>query len=228
MKETKTRLLLPRGEWLGALLAAFRVANLELEQTRPKSLEYTFVTQSLPIIFSAVRSWEVWPTIRDGRDVCAGFTGTDIAREQLAQATWFVPLEELNSQAPKPNLFVGATPNITDRVARPTLSDMNGTRLYTSYPNTAQRFLNKNNLRAEIIYKQGAVEGFWRIDRGNGAILDIADTGKTGEDNEITPIVTVGPSERVVFVQSEMGDRDFLRVLELRGCLEKVAKRERK
>ncbi len=220
MKEVKTRLLLPKGEWLQSIIKALAVAGLEISPTSPRSLEYTFVTSALPIVFSAVRSWDVWPSIDSpASSARGGFTGTDIAREQLAGAKWMFPLRGLTRDAPRPYLFIGATPNLETYGRNPRVSDVVDSVVYTSYPNTTALFLGKRNVRAQIQDKKGAIEGFWRIDPKNKAIVDITDTGKTMRENGIEFMENITPEIQVAYVESDMPERDQLRVADLREVL---------
>lgn len=227
-RELQTRLLLPRGEWLSSLLTAFAVAGLELGPIKARSLEYTFASASLPIIFSAVRAAEVWQTISEpNSSVSGGFTGTDIVREQLATASWFFPLKELNPKAPAPRLYIGATPNVTQKGKQPSLNSLNGTRVYTTYPNSTALFLSKQGIRAEIVQRQGAIEGFWRLDPQNGAVVDISDSGATMNDNDIAFMQYLSEPERVTFVAKNLDERDWLRVNDLQELLTQAVQKRR-
>jgi len=73
----------------------------------------------------------------------------------------------------------------------------NGKRIATSYPNILQKYLNENNINAEIHEISGSVE----IAPGIGladAIFDIVSTGSTLIHNRLKEVVIVTRSEAVV------------------------------
>lgn len=222
-KEKMTTVLLPKGEWLEALLLAFRVAGLELSAP-PRGFEYTFVEQALPILFQAIRSKEVLGVINDeDTSVTTGFTGTDIALEQnldIAQPRfWRFPLDELNPAAPKPAVYLGATPHLRAKVKNPTATDIAGTTIYTEYPNLTQQLIDRLGVTAKIKPVQGGSEGRWRVDERNGAIVTIRNTDATMRANEITPLLAL-ISAGILYIEGEnTSPQDKLRIDDLREVL---------
>jgi ATP phosphoribosyltransferase len=228
MKETLTTLLLPKGEWLDSMLVAFEMANLEL-YAKPRSYEYTFINQALPIVFQALRSKEVPQVIAD-RDtsVYAGFTGTDIAAEQRVRVNgtrnWEFPLNELNPDAPKPRVYLGSTPILRGRVNNPGrenlgVANVAGTTIYTEYPYLTARLLRKNSVVAKIKPVQGGSEGRWRIDPNNGAIVTIRNTDATMKANQIEPMQEI-MSAGVVYLENPLAsEQDRGRVDDLRELI---------
>lgn len=181
-KEQYTQILLPGGEWLPSILQAFAAANLELETENPRCYRYTLVNQALPLKFDVVRSWAV-NSIADDPDTLAwaGFTGTDILLEQGLRASFLLTLLE---NAPQAALFLGTTPNYPGDVENQ-LSLANST-IYTTYPNITTWYLKKTGqLRVKVKYSAGKIEGLWRVDPENWAVLDISATGETAEKNKI-------------------------------------------
>lgn len=77
------------------------------------------------------------------------------------------------------------------------LQDLNGKSIATSYPNILKKFLDKNNLQADIKLISGSVE----IAPGLGltdAICDIVSTGGTLRNNGLEPFVDVSTSEAIL------------------------------
>ncbi|MEO8582105.1 MAG: hypothetical protein ABI425_06060 [Patescibacteria group bacterium] len=223
MQERMTTVLLPKGEWLEAMLTAFQVANLELA-AQPRSYEYSFVNQALPILFQAIRSKEVIETIYDwDTSVNAGFTGTDIAEEQRVSAakprTWEFPLNELNPDAPQPKVYLGSTPNLRNKISRPTIADLEGTTIFTEYPNLTQKFINNNAVNAKVKAVQGGSEGRWRVDKRNGAIVSIRNTDATLRANEIEPIIDIMRAGVLYVEGPNISEQDQLRVDDLRELI---------
>ncbi|HPC36096.1 MAG TPA: ATP phosphoribosyltransferase [Candidatus Marinimicrobia bacterium] len=97
------------------------------------------------------------------------------------------------------------------------LTDLNGLSIATSYPNILRRFLNENNLKAEIHEISGSVE----IAPGIGlasAIFDIVSTGSTLLTNGLKEVVTVLKSEAVLVAAENLSPEksDLLEQLLLR------------
>lgn len=81
----------------------------------------------------------------------------------------------------------------------------NGKRIATSYPRILQKYLDENNLNAEIHEISGSVE----IAPGIGladAILDIVSTGSTLISNRLKEVEVVAHSEAVVISTPGMSD----------------------
>jgi ATP phosphoribosyltransferase len=222
-KEKMTNILLPKGEWLDAMLLALKVANLELV-AQPRSYEYSFVNQALPILFQAVRSKEIIETVYDwDTTVNAGFTGTDIAAEQGISLTqprlWEFPIDELNPGSPKPRVYLGSTPNLRAKSPDPIMSDLEGTTIYTEYPNLTQKTIDRAGVRAKVKPVQGGSEGRWRIDQRNGAIVSIRNTDATLRANEIDPMLDIMRAG-ILYVESPNIDKqDQLRVDDLQELI---------
>ncbi|HNZ36520.1 MAG: ATP phosphoribosyltransferase [Candidatus Marinimicrobia bacterium] len=97
------------------------------------------------------------------------------------------------------------------------LTDLNGLSIATSYPNILKRFLNENNLKADIHEISGSVE----IAPGIGlasAIFDIVSTGSTLLTNGLKEVVTVLKSEAVLVASENLSPEktDLLEQLLLR------------
>ncbi len=184
MKENFTQILLPGGEWLPSLLTAFQVAGLELETKGSRCYRYTVATQALPIVFDVVRAREV-PEILAHPDclAVAGFSGTDVFVEKGVQEVWILPLLELVPSAPQALLYLGLTPNYQGDEK---VLDLNGSRLFTTYPKIARRYLRKNKIDGvSVIERSGKIESLWRVFNNNLAIADISSSRKTARANDI-------------------------------------------
>ncbi len=77
------------------------------------------------------------------------------------------------------------------------LSYFNGKKIATSYPNTLQNYLDKNNIQAEIHLISGSVEIAPNIGLAE-AICDIVSSGSTLFKNGLKEIATVLQSEAVL------------------------------
>lgn len=220
--EQSTQLALPKGEWLNALLKAFATANLALEPSSPRSYEYRLAAQRLPIIFQAIRSKEIPGVIFDwDTTINAGFTGTDITAEagikSATERNWLFPLTELNPQAPRPQVYLGSTPLLRQRVANPTVADLANTTIYTEYPVLAYRALNNASTKIKAV--QGGSEGRWRFDDQNMAVVTIRDTDATRLANEIEIMQDLMLAQVVLVEGPRLSPTDKLRIDDLRELL---------
>ena len=85
------------------------------------------------------------------------------------------------------------------------LSWFNGKKIATSYPGILRRFMNKNNIKADIHVITGSVE----ISPGIGladAILDIVSSGSTLVHNNLKEVEVVMKSEAVLIGNWKMDD----------------------
>ena len=77
------------------------------------------------------------------------------------------------------------------------LSWFNGRKIATSYPGILQRFMNKNNIKADIHVITGSVEISPGIGLADG-IFDIVSSGSTLVNNNLKEVETVMQSEAVL------------------------------
>jgi ATP phosphoribosyltransferase len=221
MKEKITNLILPKGEWLDSILIALKVAGMEVKN-QPRSYEYTFVNQALPIVFQAFRSKEVVDVVTTwGSSASGGWTGSDIAAEENLdlsdERSWQFPLSTLNPNAPKPQLYLGSTPQLRQQVPSPTISDLEGGLIYTEYPNLTRKFLGQT--QAEIKGVGGGSEGYWRTFPRNTAIVSIRNTDATMKANQIELIKNL-MEPTVVFIESANASKqDQSRIDDLRELI---------
>jgi ATP phosphoribosyltransferase len=171
-----------------------------------------------------VRSKEVIAAINDGdTNANAGFTGSDIAAEQGCNTkqprTWEFPLDRLNPNAPKPQVYLGSTPNLRRQINQPTINDLVGTTIYTEYPNLTQQMLNGTKVVAKVKAVQGGSEGRWRIDSNNGAIVTIRNTDATMKANAIAPMLDIMRAGILCIESPNISKQDQLRIDDLRTLI---------
>lgn len=227
MTKRDTYLLLPSGEWLEALLTVFSVAGLKFENTDPRSYQYR--CSSIPLIMILVRSRDVPACIYDPETIVkGGFTGSDIAKDQQVNFSWKVPLEELKppgANFPKPEVYLGVTPNLTQRTPKPTINDIRGGTIYTSYPGITAQYLKERGIDAKIKIRQGKIEGMWQIDPENTAIVDISSSGATCKANNIQKIDSIMRSELVFIESPKIKKSDSERIADLREEIYQATKK---
>jgi len=95
--------------------------------------------------------------------------------------------------------------------------DLNGKRIATSYPNTVQQFLDKNNIKAQLHIINGSVEIAPNIGLAD-AIVDIVSSGSTLFKNNLKEVEVLLKSEAVLvaspLISSE--NEDVLKRLQFR------------
>lgn len=254
MNKECTYIYLPGGEWLPSFLMAMQLAGMELARSSERCYEWSLADQALPIIFIEVRSKDVPRDVFEAEAeslAFGGFTGSDVAVEQgvpgfalqtsgeidrscelVSNCTsWTFPLWDLNSEAIRPALVLGSTPNLRGRVKRPQLADLRGTTIYTAYPQVTKQLLYRegvNAIAAKVVERAGKIEGRWRTNPNNGAIVDITSSGSTLAANEIE-IMSVVMRPEIVYLQNEaMGKTDKERVEELRRQIYMAAEKMRR
>ena len=99
------------------------------------------------------------------------------------------------------------------------ISDLDGKAIATSYPVILQKFLDKENIKADVKTISGSVE----IAPGLGladAIFDIVSTGGTLRSNGLTPFVDVMSSEAILI--GRKGEENNPLILELLQRIQSV------
>ena len=83
------------------------------------------------------------------------------------------------------------------------ISDLNGKRIATSYPNTVKTFLKGNNINAEIHVINGSVEIAPNIGLAD-AICDIVSSGSTLFKNNLKEVLLIAKSQAVLVKSNEL------------------------
>lgn len=83
------------------------------------------------------------------------------------------------------------------------ISDLDGKRIATSYPNTVKTFLKENNINAEIHVINGSVEIAPNIGLAD-AICDIVSSGSTLFKNNLKEVLLIAKSQAVLVKSNEL------------------------
>ena len=86
------------------------------------------------------------------------------------------------------------------------ISDLNGKRIATSYPNTVKTFLKENNINAEIHVINGSVEIAPNIGLAD-AICDIVSSGSTLFKNNLKEVLLIAKSQAVLVKSNELTNK---------------------
>ena len=143
--------------------------------------------ENFPLDLLMVRDDDIPTFVGDG--VCEfGVVGRNVLEESEAPVDIVAPLGfgrcALKIAAP-------------DSTAYYSPRSLAGTRIATSYPVLLQRFLDANDIKAEIVKMSGAVELAPRLQIAQ-FICDLVSTGATLEANGLRPVDTVLESEAVL------------------------------
>ena len=103
------------------------------------------------------------------------------------------------------------------------IKDLEGMKIATSYPNTINKFLEKNQISAELHIINGSVEIAPNIGLSN-AICDIVSSGSTLFKNNLKEVVKIINSEAVLVQTSNLSDEKKLIIEKLIFRIKSVLK----
>ena len=103
------------------------------------------------------------------------------------------------------------------------VKDLEGMKIATSYPNTINKFLKKNQISAELHIINGSVEIAPNIGLSN-AICDIVSSGSTLFKNNLKEVVKIINSEAVLVQTSNLSDEKKLIIEKLIFRIKSVLK----
>lgn len=101
------------------------------------------------------------------------------------------------------------------------IEDLDGKKIATSYPNTTNQFLSKNNIAAELHIINGSVEIAPNIGLAD-AICDIVSSGSTLFKNNLKEVATIMKSEAVLVQAPNLSDEKNELIEKLRFRLRAV------
>lgn len=101
------------------------------------------------------------------------------------------------------------------------IEDLDGKKIATSYPNTTNQFLSKNNVTAELHIINGSVEIAPNIGLAD-AICDIVSSGSTLFKNNLKEVATIMKSEAVLVQAPNLSDEKNELIEKLRFRLRAV------
>ncbi len=103
------------------------------------------------------------------------------------------------------------------------LNDLEGMKIATSYPNTVNQFLDKNNVKAELHIINGSVEIAPNIGLAD-AIVDIVSSGSTLFKNNLKEVETLLSSEAVLVASPSLSNEKQLILDKLQFRIQAVLK----
>lgn len=134
---------------------------------RSDSRDLTFIDPGNGVEFYYLRPRDIATYVGSG-ELNLGITGRDLLLDSKARAVEILALDFGKS------VFRFAAP---DGIAN-SKDSLNGKRIATAYPNLVSDYLDKNNIEAQVVALDGAVEGAIRLGVAD-VIADVVSTGNT-------------------------------------------------
>ncbi len=149
---------------------------------------------NFPVDILFIRDDDIPNLVQDG--VCQlGIVGENVLIE-TARLQEFTILQRLGFGRCRLSIAVPNAFKFTD------ISDLNNTRIATSYPEILRQFCVKNQLNVEILTLSGSVEVAPRLGMAD-AIFDLVSTGRTLSANGLREVLRVQESEALLVTKQE-------------------------
>lgn len=151
------------------------------------------ITSDYPAEILFLRNSDIPQYVADGV-VDVGIVGSNVLEEEPKHVE---PILNLGFSRCRLSFAVPKTSEISQ------VSDLNGKRIATSYPNSVRRFLAREGLSAEIHTISGSVEIAPSLDLAD-AIADIVSTGNTLFQNNLREVFSFLESEAVLIKGADL------------------------
>ncbi|WP_027126788.1 ATP phosphoribosyltransferase [Gelidibacter mesophilus] len=169
--------------------------------------------KNFPLEVFYLRNGDIPQYLRDGV-VDAAIIGENILLEKGADVS---VIEKLGFSTCKVSIAVPKSFKYKD------IKDLEGKRIATSYPNTVQQFLDKNNINAQLHIINGSVEIAPNIGLAD-AIVDIVSSGSTLFKNNLKEVEVLLKSEAVLAASPLISDENAAILKKLRFRFQSVLK----
>lgn len=150
--------------------------------------------RNIPIEFVIFRASDVPKRVLDEKSVVkAGITGSDILWESGIgkEAGDEIPIYELNPEAKRSSLYLGATIDFMDYISKKeerrfAKRDLSGMMLATKYVNIAEDYIRQQKIAGvKVLYTQGSDEAMQFVYPSCVALVGIKSSGNTLRANGI-------------------------------------------
>lgn len=169
--------------------------------------------KNFPLEVFYLRNGDIPQYLRDGV-VDAAIIGENILLEKGADVS---VIEKLGFSTCKVSIAVPKSFKYKD------IKDLEGKRIATSYPNTVQQFLDKNNINAQLHIINGSVEIAPNIGLAD-AIVDIVSSGSTLFKNNLKEVEVLLKSEAVLAASPLISDENAAILQKLQFRFQSVLK----
>ena len=198
MKDNNSLILaLPKGRVYEDFIPVLQESQFAIKDDPKKSRKMLLDTKHPQVKVLIIRGWDV-PTYITSGAAHLGVVGKDILMEKEEEE--FVELNDL--AIGKCRLSLAGDSDL--------LAGSSRLKIATKYPKSSTRFMNSIGIQAEIIYLNGAQEIAPTLGLSD-AIIDLVDTGKTLQENDLKEIKTIAEiSTRLIGNKASIKTRSSL------------------
>ena len=198
MKDNNSLILaLPKGRVYEDFIPLIQESQFAIKDDPKKSRKMLLDTKHPEVKVLIIRGWDV-PTYITSGAAHLGVVGKDILMEKEEEE--FVELNDL--AIGKCRLSLAGHSDV--------LTGSNRLKIATKYPKSSTKFMNSIGIQAEIIYLNGAQEIAPTLGLSD-AIIDLVDTGKTLQENDLKEIKTIAEiSTRLIGNKASIKTRSSL------------------
>jgi ATP phosphoribosyltransferase len=182
--EEPLKLALPRGALFAKTLDALDAVGVDTSGPRGDSRALIFHTPDLTLV--TMRPSDV-PTYVEAGSADLGITGKDVLAEQRDRAVY----ELLDLGYGRCRMVLAGRRG--DASLGESARRLGAMRIATKYPRIAERYFEETGRQVEIIEVKGSVELAPLVGLADG-IVDLVDTGRTLEENELEVREEIAPS----------------------------------
>jgi ATP phosphoribosyltransferase len=182
-------------------ISLLKKCGISFSQTNNKLI---IRSTSMPVDILLVRDDDIPNLINQGiADI--GIVGNNVLEEQESSGKCDSLIKEVMLGFSKCRLSLAAPKTKS-------FSDLNGLTIATSYPGILGKYLNENNIKANIVEIHGSVELTPFIGIAD-LICDLVSTGATLESNNLEEINTIIQSEAVLVTNSNTNNVELVKKL---------------
>ena len=182
-------------------ISLLKKCGISFSQTNNKLI---IRSTSMPVDILLVRDDDIPNLINQGiADM--GIVGNNVLEEQESSGKCNSLIKEVMLGFSKCRLSLAAPKTKS-------FSDLNGLTIATSYPGILGKYLNENNIKANIVEIHGSVELTPFIGIAD-LICDLVSTGATLESNNLEEINTIIQSEAVLVTNSNTNNDELVKKL---------------
>ena len=182
-------------------ISLLKKCGISFSQTNNKLI---IRSTSMPVDILLVRDDDIPNLINQGiADI--GIVGNNVLEEQESSGKCDSLIKEVMLGFSKCRLSLAAPKTKS-------FSDLNGLTIATSYPGILKKYLNENNIKANIVEIHGSVELTPFIGIAD-LICDLVSTGATLESNNLEEINTIIQSEAVLVTNSNTSNDELVKKL---------------
>lgn len=204
MKE-KLSIVLPKGRLFEYTKNLFN--NLDIDIIVPQGRKLYFSNDYYDFLYSRVSDVPVY--VENGIDI--GICGSDIVKENNSDV--LIPVELPYGKC-RMSLIVNKNSLVKSQ-------DMEGYKIATKFPNITKSFFRSKDINIKTVKLNGAIELADKFKIAD-AIVDIVDTGKTLEQNDLKEIETIDEINSILIVNKISYKIKYKKIIDIINKLQEV------